>query len=440
MMTQLLEHAIAYSRRAEGTLALLFLDLDDFKRVNDTLGHEAGDQLLEQVSERLAVALRASDWIGRASEEAPPETIARIGGDEFIIILPNVKGEDGARIVARRVLAKIATPFQLCGHEFHVTSSIGVALCPRDAETAEELIRRADQAMYHAKDHGKNGYEVYSEGMNSLSVERLAIENALHKALDNDEFCLHYQPQIDLRTGALVGAEALLRWNNPELGQVPPAAFIPVAEECGLIVPIGEWVLREACRRNVSWQESGLAGLSVSVNISPRQFNRPNFEATVAASLEDSGLDGRFLCIELTETCVMASDERGSRTLSAIKDLGVQISMDDFGTGYSSLSALRRLPIDELKIDQSFVREMTSDSSDASIISTIIAMGRSLSLRVVAEGVEKETQLELLRGQGCHLIQGYLIGRPLPVAEFASFAARCNSSGHDPKRVRGEGS
>jgi EAL domain-containing protein (putative c-di-GMP-specific phosphodiesterase class I) len=338
-------------------------------------------------------------------------------------------------MVARRVLSKIAAPFQLSGHEFHVTCSIGVALYPRDAMTAEELTRRADQAMYHAKDHGKNSYEVYSGGMNSLSVERLAIENALHKALDNDEFFVHYQPQIDLWTGALVGAEALLRWHSPELGQVSPVAFIPVAEECGLIVPIGEWVLREACRRNISWHNEGLAGLSVSVNISPRQFSRPNFEAIVSASLEDSGLDGKFLCIELTETCIMASDERGSRTLSAIKDLGVQISMDDFGTGYSSLSALRRLPIDELKIDQSFVRDMTGDPGDAAIISTIIAMGRSLNLRVVAEGVEEETQLALLRDQGCHLIQGYLISHPLAAADFVSFATQCSSSRHGPERA-----
>jgi EAL domain-containing protein (putative c-di-GMP-specific phosphodiesterase class I) len=288
---------------------------------------------------------------------------------------------------------------------------------------AEELVRRADQAMYHAKGHGKNTYEVYSEEMSSLAAERLAIENALHKAIDNDEFCLHYQPQIDLRTGALVGAEALLRWQSAELGQVSPDTFIAVAEESGLIVSVGEWALREACRQNVRWQNNGLGGLSISVNISPRQFSRPNFEATIMASLEDSGLEGRFLCIEITETCIMESDEQGLRTLDSIKDLGIQISMDDFGTGYSSLAALRQLPIDELKIDQSFVRDIADDPDDTAIISTIIAMGRSLNLRVIAEGVEEKSQLELLRDRGCHLIQGYLVSRPLTAANFASFAA-----------------
>ncbi len=428
MMTKLLERAIGHARGVQGSVAMLFLDIDDFKRVNDSLGHEAGDQLLQQVSERLAAALRTSDWIGRMSEDAPPETIARIGGDEFIIVLPSLKSEDGACTVAGRILSKIAAPFQLAGHEFHVTSSIGIALYPRDAATADDLVRRADQAMYHAKDHGKNAYEVYSDEMNSLAVERLAIENALHKALDNDEFCLHYQPLIDLQTGALVGAEALLRWQSPELGQVSPDTFIPVAEESGLIVPIGEWVLREACRQNARWQNEGLSGLSISVNISPRQFSRPNFEATVTASLDDSGLDGKLLCIELTETCIMASDDRGLRTLDAIKDLGVQISMDDFGTGYSSLAALRRLPIDELKIDQSFISEITNDPDDIAIVSTIIAMGHSLNLRVIAEGVEDQHQLELLRDRGCHLMQGYLVSRPLTAADFASFAAQHGAS------------
>jgi EAL domain-containing protein (putative c-di-GMP-specific phosphodiesterase class I) len=297
----------------------------------------------------------------------------------------------------------------------------------------EELTQHADHAMYYAKEHGKNSYQLYSQEMDALAAERLSIKNALHKALDNDEFSLHYQPQFDLETGTLVAAEALIRWQSPELGQVPPTAFIPVAEENGLIVPIGDWVIREACKQNAQWQAQGLGGLSVSVNISPRQFSQPNFEATIASSLEESGLDGGLLAIELTETCVMESEEEGSRTLAAIKSLGVQISMDDFGRGYSSLSALRRLPIDELKIDQSFVRDIVTDSDDAAIIATIIAMGHSLNLRVVAEGVEEDAQLAFLRGQGCHLVQGYLMSRPLTVNEFTTYAMNHRSLSSQPR-------
>jgi EAL domain-containing protein (putative c-di-GMP-specific phosphodiesterase class I) len=288
----------------------------------------------------------------------------------------------------------------------------------------EELTQHADHAMYYAKEHGKNSYQLYSQEMNALAVERLSIKNALHKALDNDEFSLRYQPQLDLKTGTIVGAEALLRWHSPELGHVPPTTFVPVAEETGLIVQIGEWVLREACKQNAQWQAQGVGDLSISVNISPRQFSRPNFEQTVASSLEESGLDGGFLAIELTETCIMESEEEGSRTLAAIKSLGVQISMDDFGTGYSSLGALRKLPIDELKIDQSFVRDIVTDPDDAAIIATIIAMGNSLNLRVLAEGVEEDAQLALLRDQGCHLVQGYLMSRPLTADAFKAYALK----------------
>ena len=268
--------------------------------------------------------------------------------------------------------------------------------------------------------------------MDALAAERLLIKNALHKALDNDEFSLRYQPQLDLQTGTLVGVEALIRWHNPELGHVSPTTFIPVAEETGLIVPIGEWVIREACKQNVLWQSKGLGGLSISVNISSRQFSRPNFEATVASSLEESGLDGELLAIELTETCIMESEEEGSRTLAAIKSLGVQISMDDFGTGYSSLGALRKLPIDELKIDQSFVRDIVTDSDDAAIIATIIAMGRSLNLRVLAEGIEDDAQLALLRDQGCHLVQGFLMSRPLTADGLEAYAMNHPSPSSQP--------
>ena len=275
--------------------------------------------------------------------------------------------------------------------------------------------------MYHAKEQGKNSFQVFSADMDEIAAERLAIENALHKALEGDEFTLVYQPQIDLNLGKVVGVEALLRWQNPEVGNVSPAVFIPIAEETGLIISIGEWVMRDACRQNRSWQDAGLAGLSVSVNISSRQFNRPNFEDAVAECLSDTRLDPSQLLIEITETCIMESEERVSHTLAAIRDLGVKISMDDFGTGYSSLGALRRLPIDELKIDQSFVRDMANDPDDESIISAIIAMGRSLNLRVVAEGVEDEDQLARLREKGCDLVQGYLLSRPLPATEIPAF-------------------
>jgi diguanylate cyclase (GGDEF)-like protein len=432
MTVDLLERAVRHAQRTESELALLFLDIDDFKRVNDTLGHNGGDELLRQISGRLASALRASDWLGRGSDEELQEIIGRIGGDEFIVILPNLKSEEGALTVAERVRAMIAEPFHIFGHEFHVTSSLGVSLYPRDASTVEELTQHADHAMYYTKAHGKNSYQLYSQEMDALAVEWLLIKNALHKALDNDEFSLRYQPQLDLQTGTLVGVEALLRWHNPELGHVSPTTFIPVAEETGLIVPIGEWVIREACKQNALWQSKGFGDLSISVNISSRQFSRPNFEATVASSLEESGLSGELLAIELTETCIMESEEEGSRTLAAIKSLGVQISMDDFGTGYSSLGALRKLPIDELKIDRSFVRDIVTDSDDAAIIATIIAMGRSLNLRVLAEGVEDDAQLALLRDQGCHLVQGFLMSRPLTADGLEAYAMNHPSPSSQP--------
>ncbi|HEX8409603.1 MAG TPA: EAL domain-containing protein [Thermoanaerobaculia bacterium] len=408
-----LAQALAHSRRrgARG-LAIMCLDLDRFKTINETLGHGAGDELLRAVASSLSATLREED------------TVARLGGDEFLFLLPEVDDVEDAARVARKILTVLEAPFSVHGHELHLTASVGIAMFPLDGDDAETLIRNADTALYRAKKQGGNRYQLYAPAMNAIAYKRLVLENSLRRAIEREEFRLHYQPLVSLHDGRVVGVEALIRWQHPELGLVSPAEFIPLAEETGLVVPLTHWVLRTACRQMKEWQAVGLALMTVAVNISAQRFSAANLPVAVAEALTAAGLDGRHLCLELTESVMMEDVEETIATLLELKKLHVKISIDDFGTGYSSLSYLKRLPIDTLKIDQSFVRNTPADADDAAIAKLIISMAHHLNLSVVAEGVETEEQLRLLRSQQCDIMQGYLVSKPLPGAEMTEMLSR----------------
>jgi diguanylate cyclase (GGDEF)-like protein/PAS domain S-box-containing protein len=401
------EQALASAERERKQVALLFVDLDHFKTINDSLGHSAGDQLLSEVARRLQSCVRRMD------------TVARLGGDEFVVLLTDVTIE-GATEVARKLIYRVARPYEIESHELSVTPSLGISVFPQDGRDFESLLKHADTAMYRAKESGRNGYQFFASEMNVAAIERLTLENSLRQGIERGEFVLHYQPQIDLASGRIVGAEALVRWRHPQLGLVPPGKFIPVAEVSGLIVLIGEWVLAEACRQNRAWQQAGLPSISVAVNISAVQFRSGRIEDNVAAVLADTGLAPELLELELTEGIVMAGADATVETLQRISNLGVKLAIDDFGTGYSSLSYLKRFPIDRLKIDQSFVRDIVTDTDDWAISSAIISMGHSLRLKVIAEGVEHVEQLDMLRRQGCDEVQGYYFSVPLPADDFAA--------------------
>ena len=398
---------LAAAEREGSEMALVFLDLDHFKRVNDSLGHSVGDELLCAVAQRLTTALRKVD------------TLARLGGDEFIIALPGVRTA-GAAEVACRLIDVCAAPFSLGGHELTISPSLGISLYPVDGTDFEALLRNADAAMYKAKDSGRNAFRFYSSEMNVTTLKHLLMESGLRRGLGAREFVLHYQPLVH-ETSGIIGVEALIRWQNPEVGLVSPDQFIHVAEDIGLINPIGDWVLREACRQVRAWQDAGLPPLFVAVNVSPIQFRQAGFVDTVAQTLSASGLDARYLELELTERTVMNDAEQNLGTLSALNDMGIELTLDNFGTGYSSLAYLKRIPVGKLKIDRSFVRNLDVDPDDRAIASTILSMGRSLRLKVLAEGVETAEQYEILRGMGCELVQGHLFGRPLPPEEFVAF-------------------
>jgi diguanylate cyclase (GGDEF)-like protein len=421
MFMSLLERGITTAREKKATLGVLFLDLDDFKRVNDSFGHAAGDALLRQAAERLRSVIRPTDELSRAQFAEEIRTLARVGGDEFVVLLPGLDEAMQAGRVAERLIQIMMQPFDLPQGEFRVSASIGITTCPEDSDTPEALIRNADIAMYRAKELGKNAFCFYTAEMNTAVIKRVALERALRDAIKHDEFLLYYQPQIDARTGGIVGVEALLRWQSPDMGWVTPGEFIPVAEDTGLILELGEWVLHAACRQAVAWRDAGLRGVPVAVNVSSRQFQRTNLDEIVGAALADTGLDAAGLEIELTETSIMEDPDRAVGIMTALKGIGVHLSMDDFGTGYSSLSLLKTLPIDTLKIDQSFVRDIHTDRGSAAITRTIIAMGRSLNLRVIAEGVEEPSQRAFLQAEGCHLIQGFLFSRPLPPEQLEGF-------------------
>jgi diguanylate cyclase (GGDEF)-like protein/PAS domain S-box-containing protein len=394
--------ALAHAKRLKQPVAVMFLDLDGFKLVNDTLGHSLGDELLKAIASRLRAVLREED------------SIARMGGDEFTVLLGDLTRPDDAAKIAQKLLDTIAQPIRVEGHELFVTTSIGIALFPNDGETAEALLKNADHAMYRAKDVGRNSYQLCTPAMNSRALERLSLENAMRRALERGEFVLHYQPQINLATNEIDGMEALMRWNHPTQGLVQPATFIPIAEETRLIVPMGEWALREACRQAKEWQKTKYPTLRMAVNLSPRQFQHGDLRTVIASALEESGLSPSSLELEITESTAMQNTERTVATLRALREMGVRIAIDDFGTGHSSLNYLRSFPLDTVKIDQAFIHEIESSPSDRAIVSAIIAMAHGLNLRVTAEGVETEEQLKFLRESGCEEVQGYLFGRPAP--------------------------
>ena len=408
-----LEQALPEARRYQWNLALCFIDLDRFKVINDTLGHQVGDQLLMEVAGRLAATVRESD------------TVARLGGDEFVILLPDVGGAPDAALVAGKIIEALAQPIRVEGHELHTSPSIGISLYPADGADVETIMRNADTAMYHAKAAGRNTYQFYAEEMNRTATERLTLERKLRQAGARGEFSLHFQPQFSGRGGRPTGVEALLRWTTEEDGPISPARFIPIAEETGLVVGIGAWVLREACRQMQAWLAAGLAPIRVAVNLSARQLQQRDFIETVASALADSGLPAELLELEITESAVMEQPKEAIQLLTELRRMGVTLAIDDFGTGYSSLAYLKLFPIDHLKIDRSFVADIEHDLNDRAIAFGTIALAHSLGLNVIAEGVETEDQLELLSCNGCDEIQGYLFSRPLaPEAALAYLLER----------------
>jgi diguanylate cyclase (GGDEF)-like protein/PAS domain S-box-containing protein len=404
-----LKQARAYAHREGGTMAVIFLDLDRFKIINDTLGHPVGDRLLQSVAKRLSSCVREVD------------TAARIGGDEFVVILVNLREPSDAEKIASKILVALSAPHIIDAHELFITTSIGISLYPRDDDDLDNLIKKADIAMYASKSAGSNAYKFYESNMDEHAHKRFVLENSLRKALESNEFLLHYQPKVDIPSGDITAFEALLRWNHPDLGLLSPAEFIPLAEETGLIIPIGEWVIRHVCAQNVAWQKEGLSNLRIAINLSGYQLQQQNFLEFVKESLTETGLDPECLEFEITETVIMQNPDFTINMLNNLRDLGIHISIDDFGTGYSSLSHLKRFSVNTLKIDKTFVSEVESSATDAAIATAIIAMGSSLNLRVIAEGVETKGQLEFLKEKLCDEMQGYYFSRPMPpemVTEF----------------------
>jgi diguanylate cyclase (GGDEF)-like protein len=387
----------------------MFLDLDGFKNVNDTLGHSVGDELLRAFAHRIQQSLRKSDML------------ARWGGDEFVVLIPRIENIEEARILAQRMIDSLKQPFEICGYLLYVRSSIGIAIYPKDGADGETLVKNADGALYRSKSLGKNHYQFYTSTISSETSEKFKIENLLHQALEKEQFLLHYQPQINIKTGAICGMEALIRWNHPKLGLIFPGKFISVAEETGLIVPIGEWVLKTACQQNQLWQQAGLPPIRMAVNLSAQQFQQPSFIKVIKQILRDTKLDPQLLELEITETTIMQNLEFARQMIDHLRQMGIHISMDDFGTGYSSLGYLKQIPFHSIKIDQSFVRELKDDPEDLAIISAVLAIGKGFNLRVIAEGVETQQQVDLLIKLDCQEMQGYRFSRPLPVDEATKF-------------------
>ena len=423
-----LREAIDSARRHGLMVAVLFVDLDRFKQVNDTLGHSAGDKLLSAVALRFRNAIRQGDFVARSSRNDSECSISRFGGDEFTIAV-TVQEPQNAAAVAERLQKKLRKPFRIENHEVFVGSSIGIALYPEDGEDVETLTRNADTAMYHAKERGRDMYFFYSDSMNASGLRKLEIEASLLRALETEAFDVHFQVLRNAMDARISGCEALVRWTRGELGPIPPDEFIPIAEETGMIVELGDWVLRQACQQVALWERAGFQAIPVSVNVSARQFQTDAFPARIDAILRETGVDASRLELEITESVFLVDEKEIAKAFSELKSLGVRISLDDFGTGYSALSYLRRFPIDRVKIDRSFVGELTSSSSDRALIQAIISMVHTLGMQVVAEGVELEEQAEILRSFGCDDLQGYLIGRPVPPAQFETFLRRAKTQG-----------
>jgi diguanylate cyclase (GGDEF)-like protein len=407
LLNDRITQSIALARRQNKPTAVIFLDLDRFKYINDSLGHAIGDQLLQSISKRLQASVRASD------------TVSRLGGDEFVILLSEITHPEDAATSARKILLSLNAPHSIAGQDLHIDGSIGISVYPEDGEDAETLIKNADTAMYHAKESGRNNFQFFKAEMNLKAVERQSLESGLRRALGREEFLLHYQPKVNLDTGEITGVEALIRWQQPDRGLVTPCQFVPVAEDCGLIIQIGRWVLRETCRQAREWQDAGLPLLPLAVNVSAVEFRDKDFVEGVRAILSETGLEARYLELELTEGVLMEHAQSTAAVLQELKTMGVHLAVDDFGTGYSSLSYLQQFPIDVLKIDQSFIQRITGDPDDSPIVSAIISMGKSLKHQVIAEGIETQEQRAFLQAQHCAEGQGYLFSRPLAAAQFA---------------------
>ena len=412
LLNDRITQAISRARRDSSFLAVLFLDLDGFKHINDSLGHAVGDQLLKSISARLVTAVRRSD------------TVSRQGGDEFVILLSEIALPQAAAASAKKILFSLNAPHALEGQDLHINGSVGISIYPADGEDAETLIKNADTAMYHAKEQGRNNFQFFKAEMNLKAVQRQSLESSLHRALEREEFLLHYQPKVNLETGEITGVEALVRWQHPSRGLLQPAQFVAIAEDCGLIQQVGRWVLREACKQARAWQVAGLPPVPVSVNVSATEFRHEGFVAGVRTILSESGLEAQYLELELTESVLMNNAASTERVLQELRMMGVFLTVDDFGTGYSSLSYLRQFPIHVLKIDQSFIHQITADPDDSMIVSAIINMGKSLKYRVIAEGIETQEQKVYLRTQQCAEGQGYLFSRPVAAEQFASLLQR----------------
>jgi diguanylate cyclase (GGDEF)-like protein/PAS domain S-box-containing protein len=407
LLNDRITQSIALARRKDGPIAVIFLDLDHFKYINDSLGHAIGDALLQSISRRLLTSVRASD------------TVSRQGGDEFVILLSEIAYPEDAARSAKKLLLSLNAPHSIGGQDLRIDGSIGISVYPEDGEDAETLIKNADMAMYHAKESGRNNFQFFKPAMNLKVVERQSLEGSLRCALERQEFLLHYQPKVDLITGEITGVEALIRWQRTDRRLVPPSEFVPIAEDCGLIIQIGRWVLRETCRQAREWQDAGLPFKRVSVNVSAVEFRDKDFVKGVRTILSETGLEARYLDLELTEGVLMEDVESSAAVLRELKTIGVHLAVDDFGTGYSSLSYLQEFPIDVLKIDKSFVHRITGDPNDSAIVSSIIDMGKNLKQLVIAEGIETQEQLAFLQAQHCAEGQGYLFSRPLAAAQFA---------------------
>ena len=418
LFAEQLERTLQRASRTSADCALLHINLDRFKQINDVLGHKRGDILLQEVAKRLGRSIRVTDSLGSSGVPEATNPLSRVGADEFSVLLPGMGKVDLASRVARRILKDLSTPFDLDGNATFVTASIGISFYPNDGDNAETLLGSAVSATSHAKKRGCSNFEFYDPSLNLEAAERLKLENQLRQAVENKEIRVYYQPKVEINSRKIIGAEALMRWEHPELGFVGPEQFIPIAEEAGLIGALGEWILRTSCMQNQAWQSAGLPPISIAVNVSAMQFQGEGFVEVVANSLRASQMDPKYLVLELTESVIMENPDETVTMLNAIKEMGVRISVDDFGTGYSSFSSLKRFPIDELKIDRSFVQNIPDDKDDAAIANAIVLIAHTLGLTVVAEGVETEAQLEFLGGCGCDTYQGYLCSRPLPPEQF----------------------
>ncbi|WP_088279629.1 bifunctional diguanylate cyclase/phosphodiesterase [Ideonella sp. A 288] len=424
LFSEQLGKAIAQAGRYQRRLAIMFVDLDNFKRVNDTLGHNAGDELLRNASGRLAGVLRSHDSLSRCNGDDLPHSIARLGGDEFIVLLTDVPNPDDAAAVAQRLVDTLNEPVTIQGTEIFVGGSVGVAMFPEDGADIDTLLMNADTAMYRAKAAGRGGFQLYDRSMNARALDRLRMETRLRRALERQEFVLHYQPRVDVVSGRIVGAEALIRWQHPERGLLPPAEFIPLVEDAGLVIPIGEWVIETVCAQSAAWHAAGLDTVPVAVNLASTHLRERGLPGLVAKALRTHGVPARCLEIEVTESILLADPELSVAIAQELATMGVQLSIDDFGTGYSSLGYLKKLPIASLKIDRSFVRDLVTDPDDEAIVSAIIALAHSLKLRVVAEGVETEAQLAYLQAMRCDEYQGFLTSRAIEPVEFGRMLER----------------